>query len=250
MGAPGAIFVGGDDEGELADEPAEWLEEIGEIGAGPVSGASPIDPRRLGTLVHDVIARIDFADAKSIAGIRMWCEHLAPQHVDPRAGEAAALAHEMIERLVKSPRGRELAKAAAVHRELEFLLAWTAGSREQGAGSRENSLLVRGFIDCLYRDAGGGWHLVDYKTNDVTAAKCVQEAKQYEMQLYVYAMAAERSLGVAPVELAIHFLRPGVELTFAWDESARQRGIDMISGAIGKLTGGAGVASDAAQWDF
>lgn len=222
-------------------EPTEWQAEIG------VGDASHLDPRRLGTLVHDVLSRIRFSDNKSEDDIRAWCEHLAPQHVEQGESEAAALACEMIERLAASPRGRRLAQADAFHREVEFLLAWTGESREHGAGSMEQevksadsvlpapcSMLLRGFMDCLYRDAEG-WHLVDYKTNDVSAATCPHAARQYEMQLYVYAMAAERALGVAPVELVLHFLRPGVEHTFAWNEVARRQVGEMVNNAIERM---------------
>jgi ATP-dependent helicase/nuclease subunit A len=236
-------IAGADSDRESAfdSEPAPRQSEIG----GGV--ASPIDPRGLGRLVHDVLARINFADRDGGGSIRSWCEHLAPLHVQQGEAEAADLACEMIERLVASPRGRQLVRAAAFHRELEFLLAWPEESREQGAGSREHdgksapnssqlpapsSLHLRGYIDCLYQDGEGGWHLADYKTNDVSAADCPRVARQYEMQLYVYAIAAERALGVPPVELALHFLRPGVEHVFPWNEDARRRAVEMVNNAI------------------
>ena len=54
-----------------------------------------------------------------------WCEHLAPQLCRSKCrASAAASACEMIERFAASPRGRQLADAAALHREIEFLLAW------------------------------------------------------------------------------------------------------------------------------
>lgn len=189
------------------------------------SAAAPplIDPRGLGSLVHDVLERLDFDHPNGIAG---WCEHLAPQYVLGNADQAARLACEMIERFAASARRRQFAAAAALHREVEFLLAWPSGLAD-GDGR-----YVQGYIDCLYQDASGGWHLVDYKTNDVTAADVPNVAQKYELQLYVYALAAERALGQPPVELVLHFLRPGVEHVFEWNDAARRHAVDMVTQAI------------------
>jgi ATP-dependent helicase/nuclease subunit A len=181
-----------------------------------------IDPRALGLLVHDVLARIDFAKPTDIGA---WCEHLAPHHVIHHADRAALRACEMIERFVNSARGRELARAAAVQREADFLLPWP---ERNGA----NHQYIRGVIDCLYQDASGHWRIADFKTNDVRAANVPFLALQYELQLYVYAMVAEDALGKAPTELVLHFLRPGVEHTFAWNKAARSRATEMLNEAI------------------
>lgn len=219
-----------------------------------------VDPRGLGSLVHDVLQRIDFMaspDKRAASrvvldraqAIRSWCEHLAPLHVDENEEQAAESADEMIERLVASPRGRQIAGAEAIHRELEFLLAWPpdgAAERASALSRERHPLSLRGYIDCLYRDAGG-WRLIDYKTNDVAAAECPHAARQYEMQLYVYAIAVERALGEAPAELAICFLRPGVEHALAWNDAARRRAVELVNGAIGGIVAEERVASDAAK---
>ena len=206
---------------ELADvESFEMAESLVADRSAATNGAGGIGSRGLGLLVHDVISRTNFADDASLAKIGLWCEHLAPQYVDFKEEAAANLAHDMIERFVRSSRGRALAAAAELHRELEFLLPWPPEYH------------LRGYIDCLYRDAGGAWRVVDYKTNNVSASECGEAAKQYEMQLYVYALAVERSLGVAPVDVALCFLRPGVEQVFPWNDAARQRAVEMIDAAI------------------
>ena len=138
----------------------------------------------------------------------------APRHLPDGGGELDEPI-ELIRRLLASPRGAALAAAAELHTELEFLLAWPPGSKDP------EGQCLQGFIDCIYRDAAGGWHLIDYKTNRVTAEEVAQVAvENYQMQMLVYGMAAERILGRPPVELAICFLRPGEEYYFTWDESA------------------------------
>jgi ATP-dependent exoDNAse (exonuclease V) beta subunit len=211
-----------------------------------------IDPRDFGSLVHHVLERIDFADSvlrgspdPALAAdgdrVRDWCEQLAPDHVLLNAAAAAREAEQMIARFVASPRGRQLAAASVVHREVEFLLAWPPEDNVDLPPS-DSQRYLQGYIDCLYQDAAGDWRLMDYKTNDVPAAAVPHVAKQYEMQLYVYALVIERALGTPPRELVLHFLRPGVEHIVPWNAAARRRAMEMVNEAIAmSLT-----ASDAA----
>ncbi len=224
---------------------ADDIQRAGASARLSLSNASPafsIDPRGLGTLVHDVLARIDLSDPATIDD---WCEHLAPQHVVLNTHQAEQTARELIERFAASPRGRQLANAHAAHREVEFILAWplagVAGveakpSPQTVATSQPRSYL-RGFIDCLYIDSENNWHLTDYKTDNIAAADVPRYAERYAMQLYVYAMAAERVLGQSPTELVLHFLRPGREHVFHWNDAARNEAIEMVNEAIAKMQG-------------
>ena len=204
---------------ELADQGAT---------AGLPSSASPapplLDARTLGLLTHDVLARINFSAKDCRVEINDWCEHLAPNHVMDHADKAALTAAQLIERFASTPRSQELASATALHREVEFLLSWPPG-QSQGQ-------YIQGFIDCLYQDKSGAWRIVDYKTNEVSAADIDHIASRYEMQLYVYALAAERALGKPPIELVLQLLRPGIEHIIPWNETARTRAIQMIDNAI------------------
>jgi ATP-dependent helicase/nuclease subunit A len=212
------------------------------------SSASPapplLDARSLGLLAHDVLARIDFATRDCTAEINDWCEHLAPQYVVDCADKTAHTAAKMIDRFAASPRGRQLATATTLHRETEFLLAWPpvgltsergmAGVERQRApsASPSSTKYIQGFIDCLYQDQSGAWRIVDYKTNDVSAEDIDYITSRYEMQLYVYALAAERALGTSPTELVLQLLRPGIEHTIPWNDATRTRAIEMVSDAI------------------
>jgi ATP-dependent helicase/nuclease subunit A len=214
-----------------------------------------VDPRGLGTLVHAVLERVDLSAAQpqtakkreppvarvNVPSIRAWCELLAPDHVEKSVDEAAAQAAQMIERFVASPRGRQLAAAAKLHRELEFMMPWpinsVGGANDGGLARGRGGLYLRGFLDCLYCDDVGGWRLVDYKTGDLGAAECAAAVQQYEMQLYVYALAAELALGTAPTELVVCFLQPGVEQVLAWDNHARRRCVEMVDAVLIDLIG-------------
>jgi ATP-dependent helicase/nuclease subunit A len=192
---------------------------------------STVEPRRLGTLVHDVLERITFA-ADATAGspgnadVSTWCEHLAPLHVNQNIEQAAQLATTMVEGFIASARGRDLANAKAIHREIDFLLAWPPDA------PNPTGPYIQGVIDCLYQDAAGDWHILDFKTNDVSATSIAEEAERYQLQLQVYAIAVERTLGTAPTELVLHFLRPHLEYTIFWNDAARKSATTKLTEAI------------------
>jgi ATP-dependent helicase/nuclease subunit A len=187
-----------------------------------VGGASSPDPRGLGTLVHAVLAAMTFSES---AGAGDLVEHFAEQHL-PDAPAQVAEAVKMIERFAASPRARHIAQAQASHAEVEFLLAWPA------AGASLEKVALRGYLDRLYQDADGDWHVLDFKTNQVGAAGVASLAAAYEMQMYVYALATERILKSLPASLTLHFLRTGEEFSFTWNDAARVRVERMVSDAM------------------
>jgi ATP-dependent exoDNAse (exonuclease V) beta subunit len=210
----------------------------GENGDGaPSGGPRRLDPLGLGTLVHAVLADVDLSRPSDVAALvhRHAPKYLADGNGDSNGdndtGQTLDEPIAWIERLLGSPRGADMAAAVEIHRELEFLLAWPP-DRNDPAGP-----CLQGFIDCLYRDASGGWHVIDYKTNRVAAGELADVAAGYEMQMLVYGMAVERILGQAPKELTLCFLRPGLEYCFPWDDSARRKAVELVERAIERLCG-------------
>ncbi len=164
-----------------------------------------IDPLDFGTLVHALLERVPLGAPDQV---QEWCEFLAPQQLNnPTTLEMATT---LVERFLASERAHALAAARCVQRELEFLLPW------QLPGEAPAGRYLHGYIDCLYQDQQGEWHLVDYKSNRVTADGVLAAAQTYEMQMYVYALACERALGKRPLESVVCFLRPGAEYRFVW----------------------------------
>jgi YD repeat-containing protein len=90
---------------------------------------------------------------------------------------------------------------------------------------------LRGFIDRLYQDANGNWHVLDFKTNRMTHSVATLAAP-YEMQMLVYALAAEKILASPPASLTLHFVRTGAEHEFAWDAAARRKVVTMVNDGI------------------
>jgi len=180
------------------------------------------DPRGLGTLIHAALAEVDFAKPGDVMAIIQ--RHSAQHFLQP--GDEFNDAVDMLGRFLGSPRAAQIASGKEVYRELEFMLAWPPGSRDQ------NGPYLQGFIDCLYQDAAGAWHIIDYKTNRVTADSLKKTAANYEMQMLVYALAAETILKQPPTELTLCFLRPGLEFQFSWNEKNKRRLVDLVSQAM------------------
>jgi ATP-dependent helicase/nuclease subunit A len=209
-------------------EPIAEYEDYGpavETGTGGTADESSPDALRLGTIVHAVLSEIgrggDFDIAQRV-------HHHADIELrdDP---QLLASAEQLIARFMHSPRAKALSIAPEIHPEIEFLLTWPPGA------SGPQSSYLQGYIDCLYRDAAGAWHIVDYKTNRVSAAQVARAARQYEMQMLLYAVAAESILGVRPQSLVLHFLQPGVEHEVAFNASARERLTQYLNDAIAAL---------------
>ena len=207
----------------------------GQGGLDDDTGSPPLlDPLGVGTLVHAVLADVDFKrldDFRGAGVVPALVERHAPRHL-PEA-EPRELQHpqKMIERFLASARAEQLAAAREIYAELEFLLAWPpkqAGA-EKPSSRQPDGRYLQGFIDCLYQDTDGHWRVLDYKTNRVAAGRVAAVAEPYELQMLVYALAVEEITGQRPRELVLHFLQPGEEYTVAWNETARRRAIEEVN---------------------
>jgi ATP-dependent helicase/nuclease subunit A len=180
-----------------------------------------VNALELGTLVHAVLADLALDGGGDIAAL--VARHAARQLADP-ATEAEARA--LVRRFLESTRWQHLKRARQKHIELEFLLAWPPES------SAADCRYLQGFVDCLYQDDVGDWHLLDYKTNRVDGSQVDTAAASYEMQMLVYALAVEQILGQPPETLTLHFLRPSAEKQFDWNEPARRRVVTLVNQSI------------------
>lgn len=192
--------------------------------------SAEIDPRGLGTLVHAVLERVTLTGENPIAA---WCDALAPLHVARHASEAATLAEELVSRFLKSDRFARVRSSRHMHREVEFLLPWPPGGTSTGT-------YLQGYIDSVVEYDQRELGIMDYKTNRVDATSAAAAAEPYRLQLYVYALAVEQATGRSPTELCLHFLRPGIEVLFDWNEAARVETQKLVDQAI------AGVRSEIA----
>ena len=202
----------------------------------------------LGTLVHGVLATLDFRKFV-VNPPRAELERLVRRQARLQNAEddgQIGAAIEMVDAFLRSPRAKEIAAAKQIHRETEFLLrpptsankkarkdnGGLTAPRSPQAVDIADDVYLQGFIDLLYEDAAGRWHLVDYKTHQLAAHDPAAAAAPYAAQLAIYALAVERVLGRVPDELALYFLRTGGEHALAWSDDLRTKAIDDVNLAL------------------
>ncbi|MGL4511998.1 MAG: UvrD-helicase domain-containing protein [Lacipirellulaceae bacterium] len=198
-------------------------------------GGDDAAARALGTLVHAVVERLDASEPGSWNDdAARWSAALAPRHAARGWKELEREACDLVQRFVATDRWRAMTHSPELSREVEFLLAWPPAGTEAPPSA---SAQITGFLDALYRGDDGRLHVVDYKTNRVTAAGVPKAAAQYDPQMLLYALAVEHSLGESPATLTLAFLRPGVEHTLPWDDTTRRRGVELVNAAIAAARG-------------
>lgn len=162
----------------------------------------------LGTLVHNILERIDpHGDAGQIPKLieACWTSTFAPLPTDLRRA-----ATQMLNAFWASPLADELRQARECYRELEFNLALPT---DLFPGEPRS---IAGKIDCLLQTAAGEWLIYDYKTGDRFAAgNSVELLQHYEFQLGVYAWAIQEGMGITPAKVALVTFKPEVTIT-AW----------------------------------
>ena len=182
------------------------VEEEAALEEPPVE-APALEGRVRGTLVHELLERLDFGRPAAPGAeqvLALGAAHgieLAGEHVEDLRAQVAAFA--------ASPLCARLAAAGGVRREAGF-----AFELEPGGGGP----LVSGFVDVLGRERDGAFLIVDYKTDrlgEETPAALVERA--YTTQRKVYALAALRA-GAPRVEVAYCLLeRPAEPVAATFD---------------------------------
>jgi len=162
------------------------------------SGAAapaPLDAATLGTLYHRCMELLDVQRPQPGADL-----------VAQAAGEMDLLEASGLDRAADE---FEAMLAAFREHELCGLLAGArADLRELDFEMRIGPARLRGQIDLLFQDAGGVWHIVDYKSDRVGPEGLAAHAEAYELQMLTYALAAAKHLGEAPADAMLYFLRP------------------------------------------
>lgn len=110
--------------------------------------------------------------------------------------------------LLDSPWPARLAESERIFQEVPFNIA-LAGCR------------LTGRIDLLFEESAG-WVIADYKTGGA------DDQERYGAQINLYALALQRSLGVAPAEVALISLGKGSDYSAPIDPA----GLDYIRGLI------------------
>jgi ATP-dependent helicase/nuclease subunit A len=140
-----------------------------------------------GTAMHGFFERLEFENPER------FLEQETLERFFGRFGkDAVSDARKILRDFMGHPVFHELQKAKQVKREIDFVL-------------NERHGLIHGKIDILFEDQKGEWHVLDYKAaaGDEEAAR----KSAYDLQLEIYAIAAERILKLPVRSAIIYYLK-------------------------------------------
>jgi RecB family exonuclease len=168
---------------------------------GPVRATATIAPADLGTLLHRCMEGLDFSNPQSAGRLVLAAAEELQLPEDVSREEIAKEFQPMLDVFLRHDLGRQLTAAKDRIAEVEFIL-------------REGAVRLAGKIDMLWRDDGGAWHLLDYKSDRAEGEDLADYSRRYELQMAAYALAASRYLAGAAVappvaDATLYFLRPG-----------------------------------------
>ncbi len=129
--------------------------------------------------------------------------------------DAARVRLKEIENFKYSKLFNDIQLAKSLYREFRFTTLLPAryftDDKEKKAALKDTDILVQGVIDCLYEDADGEFHLVDYKTDRLSKAELADRAladevlrEKHKLQLSYYSLAVKNIFGKEPKDIKIY----------------------------------------------
>ncbi len=193
-------------------------EQLGQLESTPLilyddvsRGQDELTASMLGSAAHKVLH--DYCYQDSLAGLTPVVQDaLATSLSGEVPSEAAETISGWVSSFYASSLGKRVMASSEVMKEVDFIF-------------RLEGLLIKGRIDLILRE-NGGYSIIDYKSDQVTGTRLEERARQYQLQLLIYALAGAALFGDYPREARLYFLRIGqtwpVPLTSQEIEGARQ----------------------------
>jgi len=209
------------------------------IRQGPTKGG--VGGRTIGSATHLVISRLDISRPPSRSSVEQTIEGLLADGVIP-AADASRINIEAILGFFSTDIGQvALHPQSKVFREWPFTFALSAGElsrssedpSKQTVGKQrglhidggqgmsppvrrrasDETIVVQGIIDMLIQTPDG-LIVIDFKTDDITAAQVRQRAELYRTQVGLYCRAASDIVGTDCIARCLYFLNPGEAVCF------------------------------------
>ena len=178
-----------------------------------------------GTAYHRAMQCLELAPLRGLAGRPLVDEIRNQLDGLERCGrirpeQRGAVRPSSLAQFFAGETGARLLGASEVKREWPFnvlLRASEALTEAEAAGMPDGEMLVQGSIDCCFME-GGGWVLLDYKTDRADDAAALTQ--RYRSQLRLYALALERITCIPVSEIRLCLLRSGETLEIPRSEDA------------------------------
>ncbi|MCX5636744.1 MAG: helicase-exonuclease AddAB subunit AddA [Planctomycetota bacterium] len=177
------------------------------------------DGRLIGTATHLVISHLDLAGSITREAIEKTIEKLLADNAIT-AAVAERIDAESILAFFQSDLGKiVLDNSKNVLRDWPFTFALPAlelpnsihdsqFTNHESRATHDETIIVQGIIDMLIQSADG-LIIIDFKTDNISAAEAPARAELYRLQLNLYARAASAILKSKTVSKWLYFLTPG-----------------------------------------
>jgi ATP-dependent helicase/nuclease subunit A len=172
------------------------------------------DEARIARVVQSVLARWDFISPEG------WRTLLAHE-----TGEVAP----WLERFAASELRRDLAAAARLHRDVEFILPWPSPDREG------ETVYLRGMLDVLWEDAAGEWHLLLFGTRPVRPGEGDKALAARKPGLLLAAHAVRQRWGGWPKTATYSCLPSGQSLRLTSRQMQQRQVLAAVNRALSDL---------------
>ncbi|NMH69514.1 helicase-exonuclease AddAB subunit AddA [Bacillus sp. RO3] len=180
-----------------------------------------LSPAEKGTAMHTVMQHISFVNGvPEERDVEELLVHLVNKEILTEE-QKKAVSLENIAGFFRSELGQRMASASDIQREIPFSMSVPLREiSETGEGAPEETILVQGVIDCVFRDERG-IVLLDYKTDGIhdrykdgfMEAKPVME-ERYRVQIELYTRALETIWKETVTEKYLYFFDGGHVLRF------------------------------------
>ncbi len=193
----------------------------------PYFGFSDEDglPRNeFGTLYHRIM---EISVLRLLKGGTVTASFLAPLTRGLNAAEKKEINSSVL-KFWKSPQGKAVLSAKKCYPELPFIYKTPHG-------------LLKGQIDLAYQTRSGAWHILDYKTNQITAAQVTLTASEYEFQLGLYALVFEELYGQMPAKGILYFSSINKTYEFSYNKGSLEAIQERLAQGFAGLAAGNGL---------
>ncbi|MFO7637165.1 MAG: helicase-exonuclease AddAB subunit AddA [Clostridia bacterium] len=173
------------EEAEMSEKPRFMTEE------------GTTDPLARGTLIHKILASVEYGKATDLAYIEELCR---------KAGLETYFAPGILA-FFHSDVGLRLLRAEKSYKEKPFILPMETAfvyPELKGKVPPGHMTSVQGVIDCMFLEEDGAV-LVDYKTDAIAPGQEAARAENYRFQVGMYAEAVRTLLGIPVKEAFIYF---------------------------------------------
>lgn len=143
---------------------------------------SAISASEKGTIFHNTVSYFIKNMSESDSNIENFIRKEMAKRIDLSAQDKNTLYDDILNKIKIFQSNKEIKsvlQSGILYAELPFSI-------------KINSVNINGIIDLMYKDDGGNWNIIDYKTNNISEDQLDMTAKSYELQVSIYSIFLQK----------------------------------------------------------